>query len=238
MSRRKPYLVGHQEFARLYRVDPKQVAQWLSPSRGSVLDPSTAVVVSGVRYWPLGFAVGWGATTARFRQGDHDAKAEIIAELGEGWEPSLAAELPPIVGQHKIIQIFGLPAQGTLATTIASGRFPERDWLLSGLMLWMLETVLDAAEMLRETARTLPWEVDEAVVAALRDGTYDGPGSRVLTPSGAWRSWRCGGHRSCCNSHGEGVAACQKVVAEPRHAVTRCGSSDSSNVTVPSPWRA
>ncbi|MFI9391881.1 hypothetical protein ACIG53_13465 [Streptomyces bauhiniae] len=181
MSRRKPYLVGHQEFARLYGVDPKQVAQWLSPSRGSVLDPSTAVVISGVRYWPLGFAAGWGATTARFRQVDHDAKAQIIAEQGEGWEPRTAAELPPIVGQHEIIQIFNLPTQGTLATTIASGRFPEHDWLLSGSMLWMLDTVLDAAEMLRETARTLPWDVDEAVVTALRDGSYDGPGSSVLT---------------------------------------------------------
>lgn len=181
MSRRKPYLVGHQEFARLYRVDPKQVAQWLSPSRGSVLDPSTAVVISGVRYWPLGFAAGWGATTARFRQVDLDAKAQIIAEQGEGWEPRHADELPSIVGQHEIIQVFRLPAQGTLATTIASGRFPESDWLLSGSMLWTLETVLDAAEMLHESARSLPWEVDETVVAALRNGTYDGPGSRVLT---------------------------------------------------------
>ncbi|MFJ2247460.1 hypothetical protein ACIQ9I_02865 [Streptomyces sp. NPDC094461] len=177
MSRR-PYLVGHQEFAALYRVDQKQVAQWLS--RG-VLDPSTALVVSGVRYWPLGFAAGWGATTARFRQVDLDAKARIMAEQGEGWEPCLAAELPSIVGQHEIIQMFCLPTQGTLATSIASGRFPGHDWLLSGSMLWLLDTVLDAAEMLRETARSLPWEVDEKVVAALRDGTYDGPGSSVLT---------------------------------------------------------
>jgi len=180
MSRRKPYLVGHQEFAALYRVDPKQVAQWLAPSRG-VLDPSTAVVVSGVRYWPLGFAAGWGATAARFRQVDLDAKARIIAEQGVGWEPGLRDELPPIVGQQEIIELFHLPSQGNLATTIASGRFPECDWLLSGSMLWMLDTVLDAVAALRESARSLPWEADEAVVAALRDGTYGGPGSRVLT---------------------------------------------------------
>lgn len=181
MSRRKPYLVGHQEFAALYRVDPKQVAQWLSPSRGSVLDPETAIIVSGVRYWPLGFAAGWGATTARFRQVDLDVKARIIAEQGEGWEPGLGDELPPIVGQQEIIELFHLPAQGNLATTIATGRFPEHDWLLSGSMLWMLDTVLDAVPSLRESARSLPWDVDEAVAAALRDGTYDGPGSRVLT---------------------------------------------------------
>ncbi|MGW2695322.1 hypothetical protein ACWC3Y_26465 [Streptomyces sp. NPDC001296] len=181
MSRRKPYLVGHQEFAALYRVDPKQVAQWLSPSRGSVLDPETAIIVSGVRYWPLGFAAGWGATTARFRQVDLDVKAQIIEEQGEGWEPNLGDELPPIVGQQEIIELFHLPAQGNLATTIATGRFPEHDWLLSGSMLWMLDTVLDAVPNLRESARSLPWDVDEEVVAALRDGTYDGPGSRVLT---------------------------------------------------------
>lgn len=156
MGRRKPYLVGHQEFAALYRVDPKQVAQWLAPSRG-VLDPSTAIVVSGVRYWPLGFAAGWGATTARFRQVDLDAKARIIAEQGEGWEPGLRDALPPIVGQQEIIELFHLPAQGNLATTIASGRFPERGWLLSGSMLWMLDTVLDAVPALRESARSLPW---------------------------------------------------------------------------------
>jgi hypothetical protein len=180
MSRRKPYLVGHQEFAALYHVDPKQVAQWLAPSRG-VLDPSSAIVVSGVRYWPLGFAAGWGATTARFRQVDLDAKARIIAEQGEGWEPGLRDELPPILGQQEIIELFHLPAQGNLATTIASGRFPEHDWLLSGSMLWLLETVLDAVPALRGSARSLSWDVDETVVAALREGTYEGPGSRVLT---------------------------------------------------------
>ncbi|MEU6254281.1 MULTISPECIES: hypothetical protein [unclassified Streptomyces] len=176
----KPYLVGHQEFAALYRVDPKQVAQWLAPSRG-VLDPETSIVVSGVRYWPLGFAARWGATTARFRQVDLDVKARIIAEQGKGWEADLGDELPPIVGQQEVIELFHLPAQGNLATTIATGRFPEHDWLLSGSMLWMLDTVLEAVPQLRESARSLPWDVDEDVAAALRDGTYDGPGSRVLT---------------------------------------------------------
>ncbi|MER6127897.1 hypothetical protein ABT173_36010 [Streptomyces sp. NPDC001795] len=180
MSRRKPYLVGHQEFAALYRVDPKMVAQWLAPSRG-VLDPSTAIVVSGVRYWPLGFAVRFGTTTKRFRQVDLDVKARIIAEQGEGWEPDLRDELPSIVGQQEIIEMFHLPAQGNLAMSITTGRFPQHDWLLSGSMLWLLDTVLDATPMLRDSARSLPWEVDEAVVASLRDGTYDGPGSRVFT---------------------------------------------------------
>ena len=180
MSRRKPYLVGHQEFAALYRVDPMMVSQWLAASR-RVLDPSTAIVVSGVRYWPLGFAARFGTTTKRFRQVDVDAKARIIAEQGEGWEPDLGDELPPLVGQQEIIEMFHLPSQGNLATTIATGRFPESDWLLSGSMLWMLDSVLEAVPALRESARSVPWDLDEAVVTALRDRTYDGPGSRVFT---------------------------------------------------------
>jgi hypothetical protein len=156
------------------------VAQWLAPSRG-VLDPSTAMVVSGVRYWPLGFAARFGTTTARFRQVDLDAKARIIAEQGEGWEPDLGDELPSIVGQQEIVEMFHLPAQGNLATTIATGRFPKHDWLLSGSMLWLLDTVLDGVPGLRASARSLSWDVDEEVVAALRKGTYSGPGSRVLT---------------------------------------------------------
>lgn len=77
--------------------------------------------------------------------------------------------------------MFHLPAQGNLATTIAAGRFPGCDWLLSGSMLWLLETVLDVVPDLRQSARSVSWDVDEEVVAALRGGTYDGPGSRVLT---------------------------------------------------------
>lgn len=180
MHRLKPYLVGHQEFAALYGVEPGMVGQWLSPSR-RVLDPATAIVVSGVRYWPLGFAVRFGTTTPRPKHVDPRIKERLIAEQGEGWEADLGDELPPIVGQHEIIQIFHLPAQGNLATTIATGRFPCHDWLLSGSMLWLLDTVLEAVPSLRESARTLPWEADDAVVTALREGTYDGPGSKVRT---------------------------------------------------------
>ncbi|MFD8379121.1 hypothetical protein ACFV2X_11385 [Streptomyces sp. NPDC059679] len=180
MRQLKPYLVGHQEFAALYGVEPGMVGQWLSPSRRA-LDPATAIVVSGVRYWPLGFAARYGTTTPRFKQVNVRVKERLIAEQGEGWEADLGDELPPIVGQQEIIQIFHLPAQGNLATTIATGRFPHRDWLLSGSPLWLLDTVLDAVSALRESARSLPWETDAAVIAALRNGTYDGPGSKVLT---------------------------------------------------------
>ncbi len=177
---RKPYLVGHQEFAALYGVEPQMVSQWLAPSRG-VLDPATALVVSGVRYWPLGFACRFGTTTARPKLLDVRYKVRLMAEQGEGWEADSRDQLPPIVGQREIIELFHLPSQGTLATRIAAGNFPERDWLLSGSPLWLLDTVLGAVPELRASARSLSWEVDDKVAAALREGTYDGPGSKVIT---------------------------------------------------------
>lgn len=119
----KPYMVGHQEFAALYRVEPQMVAQWLSPSRGT-LDPATATVISGVRYWPLGFACRYGTTTRRPKRIDETVQARIMAEQGEGWLADLGDELPPIVGQHELIQVFHLPSQGTLAMRIAAGNFP------------------------------------------------------------------------------------------------------------------
>ncbi|WP_369258883.1 hypothetical protein [Streptomyces sp. R35] len=180
MHRLKPYLVGYQEFAALYGVAPQMVSQWLSPSRG-VLDPATAIVVSGVRYWPLGFACRFGTTTARPKQLNVRYKERLIAEQGEGWEADSRDQLPPIVGQQEIIELFHLPSQGTLATRIAAGNFPQQDWLLSGSGLWLLDTVLGAAPGLRASARSLSWEVDDQVAAALRGGAYDGPGSKVLT---------------------------------------------------------
>ncbi|WP_406172266.1 hypothetical protein [Streptomyces sp. NBC_00996] len=180
MTASKPWLVGHQEFAALYGVEAKRVAKWLSPSLAT-LDPATAIVVSGVRYWPLGFACRYGNTTPRFKQIHMRVKERLIAEQGEGWEADSRDQLPPIVGQQEIIELFHLPSQGNLATAIATGRFPEADWLLSGSRLWLLDTVIKAAPALRESARSLPWEPDETVAEALRTGTYDGPGSVVLT---------------------------------------------------------
>ncbi|MGW3121346.1 hypothetical protein ACWDBW_30050 [Streptomyces sp. NPDC001107] len=164
----------------MYRVEPQMVSQWLAPSRG-VLDPAAGIVVSGVRYWPLGFACRFGGTTPRPKVLDVLYKERLMAQQGAGWEADSRDQLPPIVGQQEIIALFSLPSQGTLATRIAAGNFPERDWLLSGSQLWLLDTVLDAVPDLRARARTLSWEVDEAVAAMLRDGSYDGPGSRVLT---------------------------------------------------------
>ncbi|MFE0190736.1 hypothetical protein [Streptomyces sp. NPDC058989] len=177
---KKPFLVGHQEFAALYGVEAQMVGQWLAPGR-RVLDPATAIVVSGVRYWPLGFACRFGKTTSRPKLLNVRYKERLIKEQGEGWEADLGDELPPIVGQHEIIELFHLSSQGTLATRIAQGSFPHEDWLLSGSRLWLLDTVIEAVPELRASARSVPWEVDATVEAALRAGTYDGPGSVVLT---------------------------------------------------------
>ncbi|GAA1919895.1 hypothetical protein [Streptantibioticus ferralitis] len=180
MAGGKPYLVGHQEFAALYGVEAQMVSQWLAPSR-AVLDPATAIVVSGVRYWPLGFACRFGQMTARPKTLHLEVKERLMAEQGEGWMAFSREELPPIVGQQEIIELFRLPKQGNLATAIATGRFPECDWLLSGSRLWLLDSVIEAAPGLLNSARSLPWEVDEQVAAALREGRYDGPGSVVFT---------------------------------------------------------
>ncbi|MER6382848.1 hypothetical protein [Streptomyces sp. NPDC001250] len=154
----------------------------MAGSQCGVLDPATAIVVSGVRYWPLGFACRFGRLTPRPKRLDVHYKERLMAEQGEGlWGADSRDQLPPIVGQQEIIELFHLPSQGTLAATIASGGFPEEDWLLSGARLWLLDTVIEAAPELRESARSLPWEADEKVAAALRGGAYDDPGSVVLT---------------------------------------------------------
>ncbi|MGW0822504.1 hypothetical protein [Streptomyces sp. NPDC002845] len=185
MQRGKPFLVGNQEFAALYSVKPQMIGQWMH--RG-VLDPANAVIVSGVHYWPLGFAKGYGTTTARPKHVDESVLEELTSSQSPGWMAQTPEELPPIVGQQETIALFGIPSQGTLAMTIASGRFPSADWELSGSRLWLLDTMLAAAPGLRETARSLPWAVDAEVLAALREGRYEGPGSQVLPRGRAARS--------------------------------------------------
>lgn len=180
----KPYMVGNQEFAALYSVKPQMIGQWMH--RG-VLDPANSVVVSGVHYWPLGFATEYGTTTARPKHVDEEVLEELVKAQSPGWMAHSRADLPPIVGQQEVIALFGIPSQGTLAMTITSGRFPPADWVLSGSSLWLLDTVMQAAPTLRDSARSLPWAVDADVLAALREGRYDGPGARVLARGRAAR---------------------------------------------------
>lgn len=180
----KPFLVGNQEFAALYSVKPQMIGQWMH--RG-VLDPVNSVVVSGVHYWPLAFAAEFGTTTSRPKHVDESLLQELVKSQSPGWMGRSPADLPPIVGQQEIIALLGLPSQGTLAMTIATGRFPPADWELSGSALWLLDTVLDATPELKDSARSLAWTVDTEVLAALREGRYDGPGSQVLARGRAAR---------------------------------------------------
>ncbi|MEV4557213.1 hypothetical protein AB0K51_09460 [Kitasatospora sp. NPDC049285] len=179
VGRGKPYLVGTQEFAALYGVEKQMPRQWIS--RGA-LDRETAVVISGQMYWPLGVAVEFGKQ-GRGKALDEEVLARLRESQGPGWTPAAKAELPPIVGQQELVEVFRLPSQPTLVTAIDSGRFPPADWQLGGSGgLWLLDTVLgeEALARLRETARSLPWVPDEEVVRALREGRYDGPGAVVL----------------------------------------------------------
>lgn len=179
------YLVGHQEFAALYGVKPPQVSQWL---QRKVLTDEEALVVSGVRYWTLRGALEFGPSATRPRHPDMSVALEIAAAQepagGSTGLPALEemarrSDLPPIVGQQEIQQIFGAVPQGTLATAAAAGRLAPPRWRLSGSPLWLLDDVLMSVPDLQSGARSLAWLPDEAVLARLRDGTYDGPGSVV-----------------------------------------------------------
>lgn len=177
VGRGKPYLVGTQEFAALYGVKEQMPRQWVH--RGS-LAPETAVVVSGQMYWPLGFAVEFGKT-GRGKTLDEEVLVRLEREQGPGWMPAAREELPPILGQQEIVELFHLPSQPTLVAAIESGRFAAPDWRLGGSGgLWLLDTVLGAVAELQEKARTPPWEPDPEVVTALREGRYAGPGAVVL----------------------------------------------------------
>lgn len=179
MERGKPYVVGMQEFAALYDVQSQMIRQWMH--RG-VLDAETGIVVSGQLYWPLGFAAGYGKTTPRRKTLNETVLQELMEQQKPGWTPQTKAELPVIVGQQEIVALFDLPSQPTLVMAVESGRFVAADWQLGGSGgLWLLDTVLEAAPDLQASARTLPWVPNPYVVAALRDGRYEGPGSVVLS---------------------------------------------------------
>ncbi|GAA0694957.1 hypothetical protein GCM10010193_57070 [Kitasatospora atroaurantiaca] len=179
MERGKPYIVGMQEFAAIYDVQSQMIRQWLH--RGA-LDAETAIVVSGQLYWPLGFAAGYGETTPRRKTLNEAALQELVEQQEPGWMPQTKAELPAIVGQQEIVAMFDLPSQPTLVMAVETGRFVAADWRLGGSGgLWLLDTVLETVPDLQASARTLSWVPNPDVVAALRAGRYEGPGSVVLS---------------------------------------------------------
>lgn len=86
-------------------------------------------------------------------------------------------ELPPLVGAQEYSTLFGV-TQSHVSKGLK--RLPACDYHLSGSRVWLLTTVLDAAEETMAGSRKGTWQLNEEVAEALRSGTYDGPGSAFV----------------------------------------------------------
>jgi lysozyme family protein len=84
------------------------------------------------------------------------------------------------VGQAELVALFQLPSGELLRRAISTGRFRPADYNLSGSPIWLLEPVVADAPALQAGARAVDWAIDGKVLAALRDRTYNGPGSRIV----------------------------------------------------------
>ncbi|MFJ4684698.1 hypothetical protein [Streptomyces sp. NPDC088789] len=175
---RKPYLVGGTEFAALYDVRRLQVSQWIS--RDHTLDYRYAKIISGSPYWLLQFAKQFGETTPRPRRLNVAEVERIVQSQSPGYWVGELDRLPPLVGQAELVALFKLPSSALLRKATGTGRFRPADYTLSGSPIWLLEQVVEDAPALQAGARGVDWAVDEKVLSALRDGSYDGPGSKII----------------------------------------------------------
>ncbi|MFE9770634.1 hypothetical protein ACFYOV_02910 [Streptomyces sp. NPDC005931] len=175
---RKPYLAGGAEFAALYDVKRLQVSQWIS--RDHTLDYRHAKIISGSPYWLLQFVKGFGQTTPRPKHLNEAELARLVKQQDPGYWVGEVDQLPPLVGQAELVALFRLSSGALLRKAISTGRFRPADYTLSGSPIWLLEPVVEDAPALKAGARGVEWAIDEEVLAALRNGSYDGPGSRIV----------------------------------------------------------
>lgn len=175
---RKPYLAGGAEFAALYDVKRLQVSQWIS--RDHTLDYRYAKIISGSPYWLLQFVKGFGETTPRPKHLNQTELERLTKEQDPGYWVREVEQLPPLVGQAELVALFRLPSGALLRKAMSTGRFRPADYNLSGSPIWLLEPVVADAPALQAGARGVDWVIDEEVLAALRDGSYDGLGSRIV----------------------------------------------------------
>ncbi|MER6204630.1 hypothetical protein [Streptomyces sp. NPDC001642] len=175
---RKPYLAGGAEFAALYDVKRLQVSQWIS--RDHTLDYRYAKIISGSPYWLLQFVKGFGETTPRPKHLNQTELERLTKGQDPGYWVREVEQLPPLVGQAELVALFRLPSGELLRRAISTGRFRPADYTLSGSPIWLLEPVVADAPALQAGARAVDWAIDDKVLAALREGTYDGPGSRIV----------------------------------------------------------
>ncbi|MFI1436527.1 hypothetical protein [Streptomyces lydicus] len=175
---RKPYLAGGAEFAALYDVKRLQVSQWIS--RDHTLDYRYAKIISGSPYWLLQFVKGFGQTTPRTKHLNEVELARLIKEQDPGYWVGEVDQLPPLVGQAELVSLFRLPSGALLRKAVGTGRFRPADYTLSGSPIWLLEPVMGDVPALQAGARGVDWAVDEKVLAALREGNYEGPGAKIV----------------------------------------------------------
>ncbi|MDX2880837.1 hypothetical protein [Streptomyces ipomoeae] len=175
---RKPYLAGGAEFAALYGVKRLQVSQWIS--RDHTLDYRYAKIISGSPYWLLQFVKRFGETTPRPRQLNAAELDRLVKEQSPGCWVGEVEQLPPLVGQAELTALFQLADGALVRKAMSTGRFRPADYTLSGSPIWLLEPVVEDAPALQASARGVEWAIDQQVLAALRNGTYDGPGSKII----------------------------------------------------------
>ncbi|GAA3304832.1 hypothetical protein GCM10020295_57010 [Streptomyces cinereospinus] len=123
---------------------------------------------------------GFGQTTPRTKHLNETVLARLVKEQDPGHWVGEVNQLPPLVGQAELVALFRLPSGALLRKAVSTGRFRPADYTLSGSPIWLLEPVMEDAPALQAGARGVDWAVDEQVLAALREGTYDGPGSRIV----------------------------------------------------------
>jgi len=178
----KPYLAGLREMGAVWSADAAAASRWITQG---LVDPDAAVVVSGSRYWPLGWVRDTGPQLQRKSPVlDQAALDRIVEEQSPGGWVFAKSELPPIVGSKELAELFGVPA-GNVPGFVSEGRFGRPDWVVSGSPLWLLETAVDLLPILRARseaghARSRVWDIDREVEAALREGRYEGPGSKIM----------------------------------------------------------
>ncbi|WP_433547131.1 hypothetical protein ACQPZG_20145 [Streptomyces sp. CA-294286] len=172
----KPLLLGRKEIASVYNIAPTAVSDNWVPH--GILAYEDAVIVSGKPFWPGGFVVSLALPPGKHgRQLDVGKLEALEAEQGAGVRPMKKGELPPLVGAQEYSTLFGV-TQSHVSKGLK--RLPACDYHLSGSRVWLLTSVLDAAEETMAGSRNGTWRLNTEVVEALRSGTYDGPGSAFV----------------------------------------------------------
>ncbi|MFH9425180.1 hypothetical protein [Streptomyces sp. NPDC017529] len=175
----KPLLFGRKEIARVYNIAPTAVSDRWVPA--GILTYEDAAIVSGKPFWPGGLVVDVALPPGgKGRQLDEGLLEKVVEEQQATSRPKKKGELPPLVGTQEYGELFGVgEVAAAQAATRSTGMLPPADYVLSGSRLWLLETVLDAADVTMQKSRKSTWQLRQDVADALRAGRYDGPGSFI-----------------------------------------------------------